>query len=74
LRAEGTGRDEKAKRERKEKRGDRKVSPFHTFFRPRFKDELVEAIHALTRTQKTKLRRMAKRELYGWYYRLRVER
>ena len=50
------------------------MSPFHSFYRPRFKDELVELIHGLTQTQKAKLRRMAKRQLYGWYYRLRAER
>ena len=50
------------------------MSPFHSFYRPRFKDELVEVIHAMTRAQKTKLRRMAKRSLYGWYFRLRAER
>ncbi len=50
------------------------MSPFHSFYRPRFKDEFVEAIHRITQTEKTKLRRIPKRELYGWYARLRAER
>ncbi|GEM_PF-4051454 len=50
------------------------MSPFHSFYRPRFKAELVELVHAMTHTTKAKLRRMAKRSLYGWYYRLRAER
>ncbi len=56
--------------ERKEK----KVRNFGSVYHPRFKTELVELVHAMTHTTKEKLRRMAKRALYGWYYRLRAER